>query len=1049
MAASPWSKREDSDAFLQAYACDNAFGDSILHLAVRKRDFDLAELLLECNFPVDIRNDDGKTPLHLAAELGLVEIGGLLVGWGADILTRQQVSGRDDATPDSKADDESDSESVKSGDSTSGPTANKIVRDQENPKPPHALQIAIDRADQEMAEMLIADGLPSEMNPSVEYDVMQLMAKAFVENQQTTLDAFREDGWDTNRKHSRLQRPFLHYICEQAKDIGPVQRAIEAGASAQAKDLGGATVLHIAAQRGRCDDGSVVEYLIDAGARADTTDIVFNGTPLTAAIQGQKIANVRVLLAAGSDVNHVVRFNKNRRTLLHLAAQDGIPEIIQLLLDRDADPNALDEEGATTARFAIISKLRLYPHGTIPVLRGFSCDSNARDELAIHDQSLTRRNRKLILADNHVEAVKVLLDGGLDPNFDQGYSLRLAVSKGRQSIMELFVQHGAKVEASLVRINGAQLRHGQVPFLNFLVKNMSTDEDTGSDTDVDGDEVATDSKANKGSAGSPFRVRVSLAEFNVPTMMEADEPNLFRLCAVLVEHNRGKGVTELDDLSRALLICICVENGLESGLSRLLAVGAISKTIRSFKVRPYRWTALHLAAYLKHTPLAQTLISHGWSLTEEDDLGRTPLDLAVYSDHVDLVRELLAARGIAEHRDRSGQTPLHYAVSGSNRGNLQLLEHLVAAGCDVAKVSTDGNTVLHRAAQYNLEAAAIWLLERGISPSLTDKFLNTPLHVAAFFKATAVVRVLLAHGAQLNRVTADGRTPLHCACEVGADDAVAALLDAGADPKKTNRRGHTALAAAIHRGACNLQTIRALLERTEVDWINPRSNHIVSTAGLALKTPNRAPTLKLIIDAMRAAVGEKKTSRIIKRLMPELVPEIFVCSGDFDRGSPADVIPLLLDYLPENPRTRHTVLFFMIVAVIKHGGDDDGQLTRRLLLLDESNVTQALRGNWGLQHLCFRYGRTKQLRVFLGLGLSPFSRVVIDGVTRTPKSVAEKFAPDMVPHIERIFEGMDVLGDMCRADPGVFPMLRKVLGPEHFAREVVDLSGVFEEQDSN
>ncbi|KAK0702814.1 hypothetical protein B0H67DRAFT_392435 [Lasiosphaeris hirsuta] len=50
----------------------------------------------------------------------------------------------------------------------------------------------------------------------------------------------------------------------------------------------------------------------------------------------------------------------------------------------------------------------------------------------------------------------------------------------------------------------------------------------------------------------------------------------------------------------------------------------------------------------------------------------------------------------------------------------------------------------------------------------------------------------------------------------------------------------------------------------------------------------------------------------------------------------------------------------MLVAIIKHGGDDDGQLTRRLLF-DESNVKQAYCfAGWGLQqHLCCRYGRLK------------------------------------------------------------------------------------------
>jgi len=355
MAASPYrgAKREDAEAFLRAYACDNPSGDSILHLAVRKNDVELVQHLLKSKLPVHLRNDESKTPLHLAAELGLTNIGALLGKSGAWILDRQQDREKTDADSDSETDRY---ESVGSGDDATAQQPNKIVQRRDNPKLLCPLEIALDRGHQELIEALLKHAFPVKMTPSEEYNTLRLMAKAYVKDQEKTIEAFRKAGWSIDRKHSRLSRSFLHYVCEETEDVGPVDRLLTAGADPRGADLGGATVLHVAAQLGRCNDGTVVKRLIEAGARVNAADRVWNGVPLASAVQGQKIANVRVLIEAGADVNHFTEMKGMRRSILHLAAQDGIPEIIQLLLDGGANPNALDEEGVTTARFAVASK---------------------------------------------------------------------------------------------------------------------------------------------------------------------------------------------------------------------------------------------------------------------------------------------------------------------------------------------------------------------------------------------------------------------------------------------------------------------------------------------------------------------------------------------------------------------------------------------------------------------------------------------------------------------------------------------------------------------
>ncbi|XP_073859160.1 fibronectin type 3 and ankyrin repeat domains protein 1 isoform X5 [Macaca fascicularis] len=112
------------------------------------------------------------------------------------------------------------------------------------------------------------------------------------------------------------------------------------GASWQARDLGGCTALHWAADGGHC---SVIEWMIKDGCEVDVVDTGSGWTPLmrVSAVSGnQRVASL--LIDAGANVN--VK-DRNGKTPLMVAVLNNHEELVQLLLDKGADASVKNEFG--------------------------------------------------------------------------------------------------------------------------------------------------------------------------------------------------------------------------------------------------------------------------------------------------------------------------------------------------------------------------------------------------------------------------------------------------------------------------------------------------------------------------------------------------------------------------------------------------------------------------------------------------------------------------------------------------------------------------------
>ena len=108
--------------------------------------------------------------------------------------------------------------------------------------------------------------------------------------------------------------------------------------------------------------------------------------------------------------------------------------------------------------------------------------------------------------------------------------------------------------------------------------------------------------------------------------------------------------------------------------------------------------------------------------------------------------------------DENGQTPLIWAADG---GHAQVVDFLVASGCDVNAKGFLENTAVSRASR-NGHADALRSLLKAPSMATIDTSnckLQSPLHFAAFTRQKATVQVLLEFGADTTVLDRKGRTP--------------------------------------------------------------------------------------------------------------------------------------------------------------------------------------------------------------------------------------------------------------------------------------------------
>jgi len=466
-------------------------GATALHWAVYHDDREAIDLLINSGAKIDVKNREGVTPLRLASLYGNVPLIDRLIKAGADAKQRGPAGetmvmlAARNGNPEAIRLLVAASADVNAKEPIRGTTALMWAAEQRHPQAVKALLEA--RAD--FSAKSGPAGLPRNyMAPRINAARVQAANRVRAEaakagrtyEEQLAFEA--ANGTIAVRRigdAGRLPRP---------EEVPQTPRRPPANSTAEEEDNndfvfaglvgsggGGLTALVLAAREG---DLESAKLLLDAGADVNQTT-EYGWTPLLTATNNRHYKLAEYLIERSADVN---KANKGNWTPLYLATDNRnieggdfpVPkpdmdhlEFIKFLLDHGANPNLrvkdntltrtiftmqwFVEDGATpfvrAAQSSDLALLKLLlAHGADPLIKTGHGDTalTAASGMGWVDGVTYEHSPK-----ENVETVKFLLALGLDPNAaneDGRTSLMVAAAKGRTEVIQLLVDHGARLD---------------------------------------------------------------------------------------------------------------------------------------------------------------------------------------------------------------------------------------------------------------------------------------------------------------------------------------------------------------------------------------------------------------------------------------------------------------------------------------------------------------------------------------------------------------------------------------------------------------------------
>lgn len=866
----------------------NDEGRTPLHIAVLCGHPDIVRILVDSNGPkgrsgdagginmINNQDNDLKSPLIMATELGHVEIVQYLVQSGADLALR---------------------------DGTGKTAVHYAVL--------YSLQI--------LKALITYDKSVIDMRDQNNQTPLHFAAKYGAIGATTAIiEAARETGYPNFLTvFDRNRMTPLHHAAQSGHAEIAVMIIAEDDKTAKYKNRDGSRPEDVAAKHGHL-----------AVIRAITRGKLDRGNDLlvTASSSGQTLV-VEYLIQNKVDPDGGWALPQRPMTA---AATNGWSNVIHTLLKHHADVRLSDSTGLAPLHHAAKNG-----HKDVALIFLTHEDSRGKKEnVNVRDSSLYT-SLHYAASEGHIEVMELLLAHGADIQArteTKWTPLHSAI--GNTSSIKLLLDSGAEVEAEnanghapllaavragclgsvrLLLDRGASLGSFDIPSKDALYYAISKDQ-----ASIVEEMLGRDCNRNIASQWCTMDLAIITKALNVlkfligkapeaATMKSGGNSTLLCIAAGLsgppdmltllleagsdVNHQGPGGNTPLME-------AVCIENAAH--------VRQLIEWKADVKCRDENGdTALSLAASQHSLDVVKMLIEAKAPINNLNDVRETPIFVASEAGEAEIVQCLLEAGADTGICAQDTWSPLHVAAN-----NFEIAKALADYGADVNYQKSDGWSPLHRSASWGHPDIARLLLERGADPNLVNDAGRTALQIAIEDNEIAVFNVILAHqgsiAVDINKPDNEGFTAIHLAITVGSRVTAKKLMDHGAKVDVTLENGTTYLDLAIENDLP--ETLVALLgvyrlSPSEIPW-NYQS--LVAAYWRAVKKAQRKSieALLRVNGALAKEVSQEGSNGLEEYMYMHIFEE-----GDIRDGSlPAQFVRLGLD--PFKRRQGHPLTCF-------------------------------------------------------------------------------------------------------------------------------------------